>query len=385
MIGVLILLPFEMQGAAAPWQAGTSLASLQAQLDRALDHEDHLQSQQIVRDILAQPNLTLDFLLRLGIRLAEAGNYAEASLVFGHGVARYPQSFEAHYNLALADLAQQRYREARSALQAARALNGEQQVALQYLRGKIEASLGDASAAKQDLQAAFHNRPNNESYALDLGLFDLRTYAYRPAVTVFSQGLAHNPHSEYLELGLALGQFLAGETAKSRATTERLLQHHPHLSAAQLLLAYSLYIDGKFAAAGTITRQGAESQGPHPYLDYLDAAIALKLHSSNHARSLAELKRAEQEIPQCSLCYVAESKVHQEMNARDNALKDLQTAVQLDPALPEAWYRLAIVEDLLGRHAEAADARSRFENLKAKRSSQENEMLRSAFIKSLQN
>jgi tetratricopeptide (TPR) repeat protein len=363
----------------------TGLSSLQTQLDQAINRKDPLRAQKILSGILAHRNLTLDFLMRLGMHLAEGGNYAEASRVFSRSAELYPQSFESHYNLALAELAQQRDAEASAALQAARPVNDEQRFARQYLQGKIEAARGENSAARQDLQSAFEARPNNENYALDLGLLDLETSDYRQAVSVFAKGLSRNSSSQYLALGLALGQFLAGETAASRATSERLLRQHPELSSARLLLAYSLYVEGNFTAAGAVTRHGIEAPGSHPYLDYLDAAVLLKLHSSNAPRILRELNVAEAGIPKCSLCYVAASKAHQQMQSPEDALRDLKTAVQLDPALPEAWYHLAQVEDSLGHHAEAATARSRFAKLKTERSSREDEMLRAAFMKSLSN
>jgi predicted Zn-dependent protease len=385
LLGVLILLLLRLQAAASQAPAGASLASLQARLEQALRHGDRAQSQRIVSDILSQRNLTQDYLLQLGIHLAEGGYYDEGSAIFARCSTLYPSSFECHYNLALAELGQQHASRAREALRSAYPANEEQRVAIQYLRGKIEAALGEASEAKDDLQAAFKRRPGNENYALDLGLFYVRTYAYRQAVDVFTQGLAHHPDSEYLALGLALAQLQTGEMAQCRATTEHLLDEHPHLSAARLLLAYSLYLEGKFAAAEPVARQGLESPEPHPYLDYLHAAIELKLHSSNYTQMLAELTDAERGIPNCALCYVAASKVHQEANARGDALKDLQTAVHLDSVFPEAWYRLSIVEDSLGRHADAANARSRFKSLKASHSDLEDEMLRSAFVKSLNN
>lgn len=361
----------------------TGLSSLQAQLDQAMNRKDHLRAQKILSSILAQHNLTLDFLMRLGMSFAEGGNYAEASQVFLRCGELYPRSFESHYNLALAELAQQRDAKASAALRAARPVNDEQRVARQYLQGKIEAAMGENSAARSDLQSAFEARPGNENYALDLGLLDLRTSKYRQAVSVFAGGLSYHSNSEYLTLGLALGQFLAGETAANRATSERLLQRHPDLSAARLLLAYSLYVEGNFNAAGAVTRQGIEAPGSNPYLDYLDAAILLKLHSPHASRILRELDVAEAGIPKCSLCYVAASKAHQQMQAPEDAMRDLKTAVQLDPGLPEAWYHLAQVEDSLGHYSEAVTARSRFAKLKAERSSREDEMLRAAFMKSL--
>jgi Flp pilus assembly protein TadD len=61
----------------------------------------------------------------------------------------------------------------------------------------------------------------------------------------------------------------------------------------------------------------------------------------------------------------------------------LEKAVELDPALAEGWYNLAMVYDQAGRHVEAQSARRRFETLKASKANRETEMLRDAFLKTL--
>ena len=382
---IMVTLAAGGRGAVLEGQSTALLPTLQDQLRQAIAAGDPVRSKQIVGEILAQPRLNLDFLLRLGIQLAQQGNFVEAALVFSRSVELYPGAFEAHYNLALAEVAQQHYKEARATLRTTAAANDEQRIALRYLRGKIEGEIGETRRAQRDLQAAFDARPNHENYALDLGLLDLRTYRYPEAASVFAKSLSFQPHSDYLALGLGLAQFLAGETTQSRVTTQQLLRRNPQLSAARLMLAYSLHIDGNDAAAESITQPGLAAKQAHPYLDYLDAVILLRLHSRDYARILAELKSAQQGVPRCSLCYVAESKAHQQMGASAEALGDLKVAIQMDPGLPEAWYRLAIVEASLGHHAEAANARSRFSSLKTQHSSRETEMLRSAFMKSLSN
>ena len=56
---------------------------------------------------------------------------------------------------------------------------------------------------------------------------------------------------------------------------------------------------------------------------------------------------------------------------------------RLDSTLAEAWYRLASLYDQEGRHAEAQQARRRFEEPKENKANRETEMLRDVFLKTL--
>jgi Flp pilus assembly protein TadD len=109
----------------------------------------------------------------------------------------------------------------------------------------------------------------------------------------------------------------------------------------------------------------------------------LKLHSREHERIFRELAIAENDIPSCSLCYLAQSKAHQEVGDLEAAIADLESAVRLAPDYAEAWYHMAYLYERLGRHAQAARARQRFQELKARKENHETEMLRNAFIQTL--
>jgi Flp pilus assembly protein TadD len=57
---------------------------------------------------------SFDSLLASGVKLAQQERYAEAVEVFEKCIKRDPESFEAHYNLALALFALERFSEART-------------------------------------------------------------------------------------------------------------------------------------------------------------------------------------------------------------------------------------------------------------------------------
>ena len=364
-------------------QSPSAESSIEHQIDVAFTQGTNSQAAEGLNRLLAEPHPSSDALMRTGIAFAQEERYPEAVRAFTRCVRDYPALFEGHYNLALAELAQDHHPEALAAIERAQPQSEEESTARVYLRGKIEAGMGRTDLAQQDLAAAFGKNPGEENYALDLGLLDLETHAYPEAERVFTQGSNLNPHSNYLLLGLALSQFMGGHATQSVDASRRVLAADPQFSPARLLLGFSLYFDGKFAEARDIAGEGLRFPDPDPYLYYLEAATLIKQHGQEHAQILDDLAAAEKGIPDCALCYVASGKVREEKNDLPAALSDLQKAVHLAPDLSEGWYHLASVYGRLGNTAEAAKAREHFQAMKVNADEREKEMMRGVVLHSL--
>ena len=363
--------------------ARTPTPTLGGQIEDALAKGNLDTVRMLVPRFLAEPNVSADTLLGTGVNLAQHELFPEAADVFGRCVKDHPALFEGYYNLALAELALRKYSAALAALQKAPLALRSQEVAHTYLRGKIELALGRNPQAEQDLAAAFAAAPQEENYALDLGIAYIRARKYQPAVEVFEKAGSFQKDSPFILLGLSLAQFLGGQNAEAIETCHTVLSLHPDFSPVRVLLAFALTMQGNVDEAAQVAAQGLGDPDPFPYLYYIHAAALLKQQSKDYDLMLKDLAFAERLIPACSLCYVAQSKAHQKMGERDAATADLERAVGLDSTLAEAWYRLASLYDQQGRHAEAQQARSRFEELKENKANRETEMLRDVFLKTL--
>ncbi len=362
--------------------ATPSIHDLMASLEQALARGQRVEGGRILRALLERPHLDADTLIKAGVLFAQQDSYDDAAQAFARCARDYPKVFEGYYNLALVDFALQKYPEALAALEGA-ASSPQQEVARQYLRGKIEAALGWTRQAQSDLEAAFTKAPYEENYALDLGLFYLRHQLYAKAGEVFEKASQANPSSPYLGLGLSLTLFQLGNYARCIATCRHLLQLQPDFSPAWLMLAFALGLDGKWEEAEKTAAQGLSAPNPHPYLYYLHVSLLLKLHSTDYDRQLGELAIAEQAIPECSLCGLAESKIYQAQGNIPQAIADLEKALKLDPNFSEAWYRLALLYERAGRLQDAELARARHNQLKTQEADREAETLRQVFMESL--
>jgi tetratricopeptide (TPR) repeat protein len=352
-------------------------------MERALSQGKAEKAHDLLIQILKRPHLTSDFLLRVGIQFAERELYEEAAQVFQRCIQEHPGIFEAYYNLALADIAEQKWEEALAILQQAPQQSSAEVLASSYLRGKVEESQGRTGEAEHDLSDAFAGAPQNSTYGMDLGLFYVHEHAYLQAATVFERAAGFNSRSSFLLLGLALSRFLADQHEQSIETLRKLLSMHPDFAPAQLLMTFALSAKGRLEDAEKVARQGLNSPRPSPYLYYLDASVLVRLQSRQYKRIFEELRIAQHEIPSCSLCYLTESKAHQAQGNFEAAIADLEIATRLDSSFPEAWYRLSNLYRRVGRSADASRAQDQFQNLKADKEGREIQMLRENLLQTL--
>jgi tetratricopeptide (TPR) repeat protein len=337
-----------------------------------------------VEELLARPHVELDALLEAGTKLAEQELFEPARALFARGVNDYPRSFDARYNLALADFALGRFAEAQRALDGAEQLSKDQQLAREYLRGKIYDALGKNELAEQSLTAAFRGSPQQENYALDLGLHYLRLRLYAKALATFQAAAEHHPDSIYVGLGLALAQVFGDDPPRAVATCRKILAHDPSFGPGRLLLVVAFYMNGENENCARESAAFLEHPGAPPYLYYLHAASLLKMNSKDHGAMLRDLDTANHSIPDCAFCYFARSKVHQEMGDEGAAITDLEALTgRVDPEFAQGWYRLANLYQRAGKSDEAGRALARFRAIKTAQTDRETDYLRKVFLDAL--
>lgn len=369
--------------ARAEGETSETPAMVEQALESALNQGRYDQAQGLLRALLKPSGTSADIFLRAGIALAQRGLYDQAALAFRRCAEGYPDIFEAHYDLALAEFALGRYTQAGSTLTTAHPQSRREQLRLLYLRGKIANAEGRFAEARRDLATAFNGDPQEESYALDLGVYCLRHGAYPEATNIFFKARAFHPDSAYTGLGLALAEFLSERIPDAITVCKQLLAQQPTFDPARVLLAFAFYMKGDFRDAHEVASEGLRYSGPHPYVDYIDVASSLKLGSRDYNRMLAEVRTAEGAIPACSLCFLAESRIDDARGNRASAIRDLKQAVRLDPTFSDAWYRLAALYDQAGQHGKAVEARARFQTLRSTLFERQSEMLRRTFLQAL--
>ena len=333
--------------------------------------------------LLQLPNSRPAVLNRVGARFAQYNLYEYSLRAFEKSAREHPQNFNSQFNRALAYFALGRLREADQSLMAIRQPAVERLAPYFNLLGKIRAAMDQPDEAEQHLRKAHDLAPDEENYALDLGLHYINSRRYREALSILERSSQFHPDSAYILVGIALANYLSGFKQKALETCQRALDSDPDFSPARLLTSFSLYMGGNLQETEKVTLRGLAGPNPDPFLYYLHAVSLLKLQSGNFDRMLDEMTRAIQGIPSCALCYFQRSKVHQKKGDLLAASSDLQRAVTLDHNYSDAWYRLAMVYDRLGKAQQATWAREQFSRLKTLKSDRETDLLQRSFMKSL--
>ena len=129
--------------------------SLAVALERALSKGQNETAQEILSQILKRPHVNADLLLKVGAGLAQRELYAEASQVFARCVGENPGIFEAHYDLALAEFAQQKLPEALAAEGCAARVKGREPGAFVPARENRKRSGKDVGCGARPLCSIF--------------------------------------------------------------------------------------------------------------------------------------------------------------------------------------------------------------------------------------
>lgn len=351
-------------------------------IDEALSSGNVQRVHELEQQLLTA-NKSLDTLLAAGVLLGEHELLADASAVFERAIEQYPASFEARYNFALARIGLSDYRKALDTLRKMSPRSGQETAAVEYLKGKIYSNTNRLQEARQNLEGAYRSNPEEENYALDLGLIDIRLEAYIPAIEVLKPALARHPHSQELSLELALSEALAGRRADATALCRKLLDEHPEQTLARLIAAFSECMDNDYLSCERESSAGLASPDPHAYFHYLHAKALWESGSTNTGKVLADLNQAMAKMPGCNVCLLLRSRVLESRNDNAAAITDLKTALHQDPQMAPAWYRLSVLYRKTGQNTEASAALRRYRDLRDDQTANEIENFRNQFVRIL--
>jgi predicted Zn-dependent protease len=349
------------------------------ELSRALSANDTKAAHAAEEHLLAG-NQSLDVLLNAGALLAQHDMLADAALVFKTCAKRFPNSFDAKYNLALAHIGVREDLAAEITLQAMSSDSPRETTAAEYLHGKVYSATGRKPQARQSFENAYRAYPADENYALDLALLYLQSSAYVPAIHVLQAARAAHPESSELAIELALSEALSGQSAAAISVSEEMLQRDPSQPAPHLVAAFAQCFAGNFQACESEAAAGLTLPGANPYLHYLHAEALWNSHSTDNEKLLADLNIAIEKMPQCGVCLLLRSKVLDAVHHDSAAIADLKTALAQDPQLAQAWYLLSMLYRKTGQTAEASAAIQRYRALHDAQENSEIESFRKQFI-----
>ncbi len=297
-----------------------------------------------LRDSLEREPNSFDGNHRLGKLLAESGKAREAIPYLERAGELQPGDYENAYDLALANANAGNYERARDSAQAL--LQHHDKAELHHLLGDVQEKLGNPFAAVREYQRAAELDPS-ESYLFDWGSELLLHHALEPALEVFTQGNRLFPRSPRMLIGLGAAWFARGSFDQAVQKICEASDLNPDDSIPYLFLGtmQSAELTPSKEVVEKLHRFVAR-QPENAEANYYYAVGLWKLRQgAQDAASTAQveslLKNAIHLDPNYAAAYLQLGVLHSEQNDYASAVSDYQHAIQADPQMEQAHYRLA--------------------------------------------
>jgi tetratricopeptide (TPR) repeat protein len=291
-------------------------------------------------------------------------------------VRRYPDSFDAQYQLASFYLQQGKLKLALPHLERARAIKptdyasghdlalalleagklddaralivqmmaADDKAELHNLLADVDERGGNLLAAAEEYQRAAHMDPTEE-HLFDWGDNLLQLHAYEEATQVFTAGIERHPESARLHVGLGIAQYSRGQHEDAVKSLCRAADLAPSDPRPYQFLGEMYGVAPTLA--GEITERLARFAKAHPRNALAQFHYAMSLWKGQPSPPAdlrqveALLRRAVTLDPKLAKAFLELGILLSDQQRYQDAIQQLQSAARLEPDLAQAHYRLA--------------------------------------------
>jgi tetratricopeptide (TPR) repeat protein len=352
---------------------GSGLLLLEAQLGMQGDFHHTL-------DLLNNADLPLPAAVECRQRAAELlttyGQFAEAAEEFQKVGGLDPNRPGLLFNLALAQLKAAQLDKALASAEKSKELGDGAEI--EDLLGDIEEARGDNLAAVRNYQAAVTLAPNEEKYRLSLAVEFIRHKNFDAARVVLQQAEKLQPDSWRIQLALGMLEYFTGTDQEAT----RILVRAASLAAEPLIpLTYLGDIEMNQASApdpDALARlcQYADQQPRSGKMYFYCGALTFRRDYTSGDKTHSEeiiklLRRASRDLPEDPSPRCQLGRVYRWLDRWQEALRESESCVRMDPDSAEAHYRLAQIYQHLGQQQRSKEEMKVYESA-AKRVADEN-------------
>jgi tetratricopeptide (TPR) repeat protein len=304
----------------------------------------------------------------MGEFLIQNGKIAEARPLLDLAHQIQPDSYENAYDLALADFELGRLAEAGDVAEliAKKKNTGE----LRNLLGQIDEKDGKFVEAANEFEAAAHMDPSEDNL-FDWGSEMLLHRTYEPAIVIFQQGTVRYPHAARLFIGLGLALYSRGKYVEAVQALITATDLNPSDPRSYLFLSQA-YDSSPNQAEEVIERfhRYAELRPQDARAQYYYAISLWKgKRSENSSADLAMVQSLLQKsialdgsLPEA---HIQLGDLYAGQHLYDKSIAEYLRALELNPNLSDAHYRLGTDYVHIGRKDEAQKEFAVYQKLRA--------------------
>lgn len=306
-------------------------------------------------------------LLQVAILLAQHGA-ADASVPLMERVRRaFPDSFDVNYNLALACLEAAQYSRAAEVLRPFANADGKAEAF--DLLGTIEDKQGHPAEAEHDLEQAARREPANEDYRFDYGNSLVQHGKLNEAIAALRAAVSDLPKSAKLHTGLGSALYLSGDYETAVQQLLEAVKLEPNSATAYFLLGEAYESAERFQpeiedAFRTYVKTAPRDPWAYYHYGAIQYARAKAGGRTDYSDAAANLNEALRLNPRFAEANLQLGLIALDQGHGEQGIRLLEKAVNLDPSLAPAHYRLGLAYQKLGNAARAKEELDRFRALK---------------------
>ncbi len=325
-----------------------------------VDIEELAKTERALRNSVETDSGNFEAHYRLGEFYIRVNRLADAIPYLGKAYRLNPSHFANAYNLALAYVGSRDYAAAQELIAAM--IQREDRAELHSLLAEAEEKLGNRVEAVKEYERAAQLDPA-EDHLFDWGVELLLHRAVEPAAVIFRRGVERHPRSRKLWIGLGVAAYSGGRSDDAVRALSQAIDLNPSDPRPYLLLG-KLY-DISTAEASDLherLRRFAELQPENPRALYYYAMSLWKGSARENPQKDTEriesmLKRAAELDPEFSDAPLHLGNLYADQGRNPEAIQVYQQAIDRQPDLADAHYRLA---QALARTGEKGRAKQEF-------------------------
>ncbi|MCW5977635.1 MAG: tetratricopeptide repeat protein [Bryobacteraceae bacterium] len=308
------------------------------------------------------------------------GEYAAAIPLLERVRKAHPESYDAAYNLALAQYQASEYDRAAEELQALRTAEAYN------LLGAVEEKRKRMGESFEALKKAAELDSRNEDFRYDHATAILLYREVKDAVASFEAAARDFPRSWRLRLGLGAAQYLAGNYDAAVQALLDAARIEPEARPVFRLLgltyetAPAMQPEIAKAFAGYLKRRDDDAWAHYHY----GAILSMRARAGEEVAQEAKtrLRRALELEPDLAVAHMEMGVLAQATGDVATAVQSLERAVKLRPDLATAHYRLGLAYQKIGEKEKSRAELALFQKLKAASEESERILVRESVVSS---
>jgi tetratricopeptide (TPR) repeat protein len=328
-----------------------------------------------LHDALGRDPANFEANYKLGVRLANAGNYQNAVQHLEQAHRVKPDNNETAYQLARVYFQLGEYDHAIAT--AHDVLAREEKAEIHHLLGEIEEKQKNPLQAVREYQRAAELEPS-ESNLFDWGTELLTHRAFAPAIEVFTKGNRLFPNSARMLVGLGVAWYASGSSDLAAKFICEASDLNPTDPSPYVVLGKMQTVNAPESKA-VLNRfeRFLQTEPDNPLANYY-YAVALKRSLQGPAvndslpRIESLLQKAVHLDPKLAAAFLQLGMLYEERDDRTDAIVAYQRAIEADPESGDGHYRLAQAYRRAGEAAKA-EAEIRLYNQISRKSDEERE------------